>query len=173
MPETLNTLKTRRSCRAYRPDPVEEEKLDKIIEAALAAPTAVNYQPVRLWSLRSEDAIEKFLSCTKFEFFKNISAVIVVGGKLDEAWVRPADKRCFADVDASIVATHIMLEIHDLGLGSTWIGHFDAPRLAGLFPDMGGCELIAAFPIGYLAEDCEPSPRHSQRRSRSELVKEL
>ena len=173
MKDFLALSHERYSVRKFSDKPVEEEKLDKIIEAALAAPTAVNYQPVRLWSLRSEDAIEKFLSCTKFEFFKNISAVIVVGGKLDEAWVRPADKRCFADVDASIVATHIMLEIHDLGLGSTWIGHFDAPRLAGLFPDMGGCELIAAFPIGYPAEDCEPSPRHSQRRSRSELVKEL
>ncbi|MBR1764765.1 MAG: nitroreductase family protein [Ruminococcus sp.] len=173
MKEFLELTHERYSVRKFSDKAVEEEKLDKIIEAALAAPTAVNYQPVRLWLLRSEEAIAKFLSCTKFEFFKNVEAIIVVGGKLSEAWVRPADKRNFADVDASIVATQIMLEIADLGLGTTWIGHFDAPKLAGLFPDMGGCELIAAFPIGYPAEDCEPSPRHTQRRSREELVKEL
>lgn len=173
MNDFLTLSHERYSVRKFSDKTVPDEMIEKIIEAGLAAPTAVNYQPVRLWSLRSREAIEKFLSCTKFEFFKNIEAIIVVGGKLDEAWVRPADKRNFADVDATIVATHIMLEIADLGLGSTWIGHFDAPKLKNLFPDMGSCELVAAFPIGYPADDCEPSPRHTQRRSTEELVKEL
>ncbi len=173
MKDFLTLSKERYSVRKFSDKPVEEEKIDAVIEAALAAPTAVNFQPVRLWSLRSQDAIDKFLGCTKFEFFKNVEAIIVVGGKISEAWERPSDKRRFADVDATIVATHIMLEIADLGLGTTWIGHFDAPKLASLFPEMSGCELVAAFPIGYAAEDCEPSPRHSQRRSRDEIVKEL
>lgn len=77
--------------------------------------------------------------------------------------MRPFDKKNFADVDASIAATHIMLAIEDLGLGTTWVAHFDAPKLKELFPEMADYELVAIFPVGYPAEDAAPSPRHTER----------
>ena len=55
----------------------------------------------------------------------------------------------YADVDASIVATHIMLAIHDEGLGSTWCGHFDQAKVKELFPETEKYNLIAMFPVGY------------------------
>ena len=65
----------------------------------------------------------------------------------------------------------MMLEIHDLGLGSTWCGHFDAEKVKQLFPETAGYNLIAMLPIGYIAEDAEPSRNHTTYRDREELVK--
>lgn len=73
-------------------------------------------------------------------------------------------------MDAAIVATHIMLTIHNEGLGSTWVGHFDAPKLKEFFPEMADYDLIAIFPVGYPAENGVPSPRHEVRKEMSEIV---
>lgn len=93
-----------------------------------------------------------------------------LGAAPDEAWVRKYDGRNFADVDASIVGTHIMLAAHDLGLGTTWVGHFDAPAVHEAFPETEGYDLVALFPIGYPADGAEPAAKHFERRSASELV---
>ena len=98
---------------------------------------------------------------------------LVVGYKEAEGWVRSFDQRNFADIDAGIIATHMMLEIEDLGLSTTWVGYFDAPRLQSLYPEMKEYHLIALFPIGYAAEDAAPSDRHFKRKKTEEIVKIL
>ena len=96
-----------------------------------------------------------------------------MGYKNEDGWVRPSDGRPFADVDASIVGTQMMLEIHDLGLRTTWVGFFDAPKLHEKFPEMDGYEMIALFPTGYAAENAHPSHMHNDRKDKSELVEFL
>jgi len=76
----------------------------------------------------------------------------------------------FGIVDASIVTTHMMLEIHDLGYGSTWIGHFDVNKVYELFPETKGYELVGLLPISGIAEGCTPSPRHNTCKDRNELI---
>ena len=61
----------------------------------------------------------------------------------------------------------------DEGLGTTWVGKFDAPAMKELLPQTAGYDLVALFPIGYPAEDAEPSPRHFQRKPESDLVDRL
>ena len=71
------------------------------------------------------------------------------------------------------MATQMMLEIQDLGLGTTWVGHFDAPHLKNLYPEMEPYGLIAIFPVGYPAEDAEPAVHHGIRKDKAEAVKIL
>ena len=94
----------------------------------------------------------------------------MIGAKEDEAWVRKFDGRNFADVDAAIVATHVMLAIHDLGLVSTWIGNFDPAVMKAAFPVMEGLDLIALFPVAYPAQDAAPGTKHTVSRECAELV---
>ena len=54
--EFLKLAHERYSCRSLSSAPVEQEKIDRILEAALAAPTAKNQQPFRIWVLRSAEA---------------------------------------------------------------------------------------------------------------------
>ena len=136
--EFMTLVKARYSCRKFSDKPVSDELISKIVDAGRLAPTAKNVQPVKIWVMRSDDALAKIKSCTPFQWMANAQAVIAVGGTHEGAFVRPSDNRNFEDVDAGIVATHIMLAIHDLGLGSTWVGFFDVPKVCEMFPEMKG-----------------------------------
>ena len=171
--EFLQLAQERYSCRKFSDKPVEQEKLDKIIAAAIAAPTAVNFQPVKVWTMDSPRGLELVQQVTRYTF--GAKHFMVVGGKTADAWTRGQDNYNFAGVDAAIVATHIMMEARDLGLDTTWVGSFDAPLLKKLCPEMADYELVVLFPIGY-AEDSKaggPGPLHGVRKSRAEMVTDL
>ena len=162
----------RYSCRQFTDKKVDDELIKKIIDTANAAPTAVNRQPFKIFNMKSQKAKEAIGRVTRYTF--GADTFLVVGYKEDEGWVRPYDNRPFADVDGSIAATHIMMEIKDLGLDTTWVGYFDAPLLKELCPEMKDYQLIAIFPIGYAHEtEGQPSPRHAQRKSTDEIYSEL
>lgn len=168
MTDFLSLARDRYSCRAFTEKPVEPEKIDALLEAAVAAPTAVDKQPWHAWVFETPEAAQRLAACTRFHFGARV--IIAVGAKADEAWVRKYDGRNFADVDASIVATHIMLAAHDLGLGTTWVGHFDAPAVKEAFPEMADYDLVALFPLGYPAPDGGPSAQHDKRKDVADLV---
>ena len=167
----LELVKARYSCRKISDKPVEPEKIDRILASAIAAPTAKNNQPYKLWLFKSEEAMEKLKETTHFTFGAKI--VLAVGAKKSDAFVRPFDQKNYGEIDGAIIATHIMLAIVAEGLASTWVGYFDAPKLQQLFPQMADYEMIALFPIGYAAEDAKPSPRHLERRSVDQAVEVL
>ena len=170
--EFFDVIKERYSCRSFETaKPVEDEKLDKILEAGRLAPTAKNVQPVKIWVLKSEEALAKIRTATPCHF--NAPVILAVGGTTEGAFVRPSDNRSFEDIDACIVATHLMLAVEAVGLGTTWVGFFDAPKIKELFPDMKDYDLVALFPIGYPAKDAKPSDRHELRKNKSEIVKYL
>ena len=158
----LTMAKERYSCRQLSSEPVAKELLEKILQAADAAPTAVNHQPYHIWVLTGEENAQKIAQTTGFTF--GAQTFLALGYDPKEAWVRPSDNRNFADIDAGIVGTHILMEIYDLGLGTTWVGHFDAPKLKKLYPDMAAYDLIALFPIGKPKPEAKPSSRHSERK---------
>ena len=166
-------VKSRYSCRKFSARAVEDEKVNAILEAGRLAPTAKNVQPVKLWVFRSGEALEKIKSCTPFAWMKEVPVVIGVGGTTEGAFVRPFDGRNFEDVDASIVATQIMLAVEAEGLGTTWVGFFDVNKMRELFPTTTGYDLVALFPVGYPAEDASPSDRHEIRKTLGELVEYL
>ena len=169
----IELAKERYSCRKFSDKPVSDELIKKAVDAGIAAPTAKNVQPVKIWVIRSEDALAKVKSCTPFQWMANAQAVIAVGGTHEGAFLRPTDGKNFGEIDASIVATHIMLAVHDMGLATTWVGFIDIPKLKGSFHDMADYELVALFPIGYPADDAEPSERHALRKNQAEMVKYL
>lgn len=168
MSDFLELAKARYSCRKIAADPVGEEAIDKLIEAAIAAPTAVNKQPWRAIVIRDAELIAKMGEVTPYMF--GAPLCIAVGAVKDECWVRPFDERPFADVDAAIAATHIMMEVEQLGLATTWVAYFDVEKFKALFPESKDWDMIALFPIGYKAPEAHPAHLHAKRRDRSELV---
>lgn len=167
----ITLAQERYSCRKLSGAPIEQEKIDQIIKAAQLSPTAKNLQPYRIWVMKSDEAKKAIGEVTSCIFGAEL--FFVVGGKKDEAWVRPYDHANFVDVDASIVATHMMLAIQDIGLATTWVANFDAPKLQQIYPEMQGYDLVAIFPVGYAQEDAAPSERHTDRKEKDAVVKEL
>lgn len=167
----LELAHNRYSCRKFSDKKVEHEKIDKIIEAAMASPTAINAQPIKIWIIQGEQNITKVAQATPFTFGTNL--IFAVGAKIGEGYTRKFDGKNFAQIDATIVATHMMLEIHDLGLGTTWVGHFDPAKLKEQYPQMNEYEIVGLFPTGYPSEDATPSDRHEVSKPKKDLVSEL
>ena len=114
-----------------------------------------------------KDALEKLDSVTHIR--RGAPIVLLFSYDSDEDWKNPYEEGIHSGIqDVSIVATHIMMEAADLGLGSTWVGSFDPVRLKAVVPELEGWTPIALFPVGHPAG--EPSPRHGERKSLEEFV---
>lgn len=166
----LELAKDRWTCRQYSKKPVEQEKLDAILEAARIAPTAKDFQPFHIWVVKSEQARARLDQTTKCLYGAPVA--LIVAGDPASAYVR-MDGKNYADIDASIVGTHIILAAQDQGLGSTWVGAYDSPKLKELFPELDEYVDVALFAIGYPADGAKPAPRHTERKSIEELVTTL
>jgi len=160
-------IRKRYSVRAYKPDPVEEEKLARVLEAARLAPTAANRQPFRVVVVATKGREEELRRVYGREWFTQAPLVLAVCAVPGESWVRKYDGWNAAEVDATIAMTHIILAAAAEGLGTCWIAAFDpqaAREVLGLPPEV----VPSAFtPLGYPA-DTQP-PR--KRRPLSELVR--
>ncbi len=158
----------RYSVRKFADRPIPKEALDAILAAGDLAPTAVNYQPQRILVIESAEAREKLKNCTRSHF--NCAAALLVCYDKDEAWKRSFDGKCSGDIDASIVTTHMMLKAWELGIGSTWVMAFDPEAMKREFSVPDNLEMTALLPLGYPADDAEPSPRHAQRKGADAVV---
>ena len=165
----LTLASERYSCRSFTQEAVAEEDIQRILEAARLAPSAVNRQPVHIWVVQDKERLQKMKEATAYTY--GASVIVIVGCRPEDAWVRKYDGKNGAEMDSAIVGTHIMMEVADLGLGSTWVGSFDPVKLKEAIPEIGGWTPIALFPVGHF--EGQPSPRHSERKSIDEMVTRL
>ena len=89
----LNLSRDRYSVRKFNDQPVEQEKIDLILKSAMEAPTACNWQPFKVWVIRSPEAVEKVYETTPYTFGTKL--FFVIGGNPDTAWVRKYDGKSF------------------------------------------------------------------------------
>ena len=166
--EFYSVIQNRYSCRAFAVRAVEREKVDRILEAGRIAPTAVNKQPVHIWAITAPKTLEAIKGVTRSNY--GAPLLLVVGCRPADAWVRRYDGKNGAEVDASIVATYMMLAAENEGLATLWVGSFDPALLGGILPGTDGYELVAIINVGYPAEDSRPSPMHGVRKPMEEFV---
>ncbi len=172
MASFMELAKKRYSVRKYSDRPVEQEVLDRILEAGNIAPTAKNSQAHRIYVIRSEEAIEKLDSLTNMRY--GAPMALLFAYNRDEEFKCPIDPDGHSgDQDASIVATHIMLEAAELGLGTVWCAHIPNAEMEKAFGLPANEHALFLLPLGYPAEDSEPSPRHFEKRPIGETVKYL
>lgn len=161
----------RYSLRKFSDKPVEAEKLDLILESGRNAPTARNYQPQRIFVLRTPSALEKADSCMGSHFHPPV--ILAVAYDPAVSWKRETDGKDHGEIDAAIAAAQMMLQAADLGLGTTYVGMFEPEKLLAAFPEMAGLRPIALLALGYPAEGAHPARLHNDRKPLEELVKYL
>ncbi len=155
---------SRRSVRAYRPDPVPETLLRQVLEAARLAPSACNRQPFRVVVIRTRGREADLLRVYPKEWFVQAPLVLAVCAVPGEAWVRSRyDGWSAAETDATIATDHMLLAAAELGLGTCWIAAFD-PAAARERPGSAGrrrpCRLHAArLARGHADSEGAPDPR--------------
>ena len=168
----FNTLiQNRYSCRAFAAQAIEQEKIDRILEAGRIAPTAVNKQPVHVWAVTAPATLEAIKGVTRSNY--GAPLLLIVGCRPADAWVRRYDGKNGAEVDASIVATYLMLAAENEDLATLWVGSFDPSLLSGLLPGTEGYELVAMINVGYPAPESAPSDKHGQRIGMDAFVTSL
>ncbi len=157
----IEIAKKRYSVRGYQDKKVEEEKLEKILEAAHVAPTAANLQPIRLIVVQSREGLAKI---GKGANLYGAPLAVIVCADHGKAWVRPFDKKQTADIDASILTDHMMLQATELGLGSVWICYFKPDVIRKEFGLPDDLEPVNILAVGYSDEEAADPERHSQTR---------
>jgi nitroreductase len=165
--EFSELIEGRYSVRAYKPDPVEDEKLQQVLEAARLAPTAANRQPLQLIVIHTAGREAELKRIYGRDWFTQAPVVICACGVPSQGWVRRYDGKNYTDVDVAIVMDHLILAAASVGLGTCWIGAFhpdEAREVLGLPDDV---EPIAFTPLGYAAD--QPGPK--KRKPLSELVR--
>jgi nitroreductase len=159
----------RYSVRQFKNQPVEQDKLDRILEAARHAPTGANKQPQRILLITDEKGLKKVDACTPCRFAAPV--VFIICYDANECWVRQKyDGAKSGEVDASIVTTHMMLQAADIGLGTTWVMHFDPVKTREEFGLPPHLIPVAFLPAGYPADDAEPAGFHSLRHPLDKLL---
>jgi nitroreductase len=165
--EYSELIAARYSVRAYRPDPVEEEKLQAVLEAARLAPTAANRQPFQLIVIHTAGREQEIGEIYRRPWFVQAPLLIAVCAISSLAWVRQSDRFNARLIDAAIVADHLILAAANLGLGTCWVAAFNVEAARSVLQLPAEAEPVIFTPLGY--PDDQPGPKI--RKPLNELVR--
>jgi nitroreductase len=147
--ETLQTMWNRRSVRKYKPDPIPEEDLKLILEAARRAPTGANRQNWRLIVVTDAEQRSKTSEACNGQMWMAGAAAILC------MVILPGEGK----VNGAIVLDHAILAAASLGYGTCWIGAFDPAKVKQVLGIPGDHDLVCLTPLGVPAEQPGPRPR--------------
>jgi nitroreductase len=171
----LELAKNRYSERRFDPRPVEQEKIDRILEAGRVVPTACNYQPQRFYVLRSREALDKLKKVTHFHY--NVPLMILVCYDASTVWRNPGDRWYqnynSGEQDASIAATTMMYEAEELGVHSIWIRGFDSRTVAEVYDLPENIVPVMMLGLGYPTNQSKAHAWHYQRMPIEDMTVEL
>ena len=163
--------RARYSCKKYSDRPLEQEKLDAILEAGRLAPTAKNLQEQHIYVLRSAEALAKVDAVTPCRY--GAGTVLAVAFDRGNVFTYPGGTRTSGVEDATIVATHMILAAAAVGVDSCWVNNFDPDKLAEALGLPEQEDILMLMDLGYAAEGTGPLPNHDKRKPLSETVSYL
>ncbi len=178
--DIFETIRTRRSVRRFMDRPVEEDKLQAILEAARQAPSWANLQCWRFVVVKDPPTKDRISELSFVESFfaprgykanpsrKGLAEapVIIVAcsdpSQSGTIWGQP-----YYMTDMGIAAQNLMLAARALGLGTVFVGVFDEEKVRSLLSIPSDIRVVGLFPIGYPLEERASGPA---RKPLSEIV---
>ena len=160
MKEIFNRI----SVRKYEEKPVEKDKVEKILRAAMAAPSAGNQQPWEFYVVTDKEKIKRLSECSPYSGCAANAPVVLVPCYRTEGLKFPE----FDLIDLSIATENAWLEITSLGLGGVWLAV--APFEDRIEKVNGALDIpdtlvpFALLPFGYPAEDRPQQDRYDEAR---------
>ncbi|MBM4445254.1 MAG: nitroreductase [Chloroflexi bacterium] len=173
--EVLTAIRTRRSVRHYKPDPVSDADLQVLLEAARWAPSWANTQCWRLVVVRDPATKAKLAgtlnpgnpaTAALTEAPIVIAACAILGKAGYKRGEACTDKGDWFMFDVALVMQNLALAAHSLGLGTVHVGLVDAPKAAAILHLPDGVVFVEMTPVGYPAEE----PKAPPRKELSEIV---
>ena len=157
----LENIHNRKSVRQYTAEPVSEEHIQTMLKAAMAAPSAVNYQPWRFVVVTEREQLDAMAEVLPFaRMLKQAPLAIIVCG--ETLWFE-GKENIFWQQDCSAATQNLLLAAEALGLGAVWTGVYPDPqRSAELSAFLGLPETVqplCAIPIGHPAGENKPKDK--------------
>lgn len=166
--ETIECIKTRKSVRKFKKKDIEKEKLIKILEAAINAPSSGNLQNWEFIIVRDEENKKHVAKAALNQNFIADASVVIIACSNNDKIIfygkRGRDLYAIENVSAAI--QNILLAANDLGIGSCWVGAFDEKELKKILEIPENVRPLAIIPLGYPDEN----PEKPVRRSLSQVV---
>jgi nitroreductase len=168
----MELSQARYSVRNYAATPVEEEKLNQILEAGRIAPTAANKQPQKVYVLKSEEALGRMRAATRMMYNAPLALLVCYDDTLSwKATVEHfGEDYEGGEVDAAIVTTAMMMEATELGLGTLWARGFNAANIAAAADLPEHIHPVCLLLVGYPAAESVPGKMHTMRKPLAETV---
>lgn len=165
-------IRERYSVRKYKSDMLTDDELGAVLEAGMLAPTGCNYQPQRIYVLKSDGAVAKIRELSRCAF--DAPVVLIIALKESEDWKSPLEKGCRAGIqDVSIVADHMMLAAWNIGIGSCWVNYFKPSEVKAAFSLPEDETPVLLMTLGYPADDSKPARLHGESKRSDDIVRYL
>lgn len=164
--EFESVVKERTAVRKFKDEKIKKEELDKILEYGRLAPTAKNLQPQKIYVLESPDAIKKINDASPCIY--GAKTVLLVCSDKSIAFTK--EDYSTYEMDACIVATHMMLGATSVGVDNIWIEMFDKDKIKEYFNLPNNIEPICLIPLGYRSDDYKGNPLHNIRKDITDTV---
>jgi nitroreductase len=156
----FETVQARRSVRSFKPDPVDEETLNRILDAARLAPSANNRQEWRFIVVR-DPLIRQMLSiAAEGQAFVAEAPVVIAACAVESKHIMHCGHPAFA-IDLAIAIEHLALAAASLGLGTCWIGAFNQERVREILGVPGSAAVVELMALGHPAAVPGARPRKS------------
>ena len=168
--EFTQVIENRYSCKNFSARQLAPAQLDAILAAGRVAPTAKNLQEQRIYVIQSAQGLAKIDAATPCRY--GAPTCLVVAFDRSNVFTYPGGKRD-SGVEASIVATHLMLAAANAGVDSCWLNFFDPDKLAQALGLPENEEILMILDLGFAAEGVTPLPNHSARKPLTETVRYL
>ncbi|MCQ2225657.1 MAG: nitroreductase family protein [Paludibacteraceae bacterium] len=157
----LQAIQNRTSIRAYQETPVEDWKVEKILRAGMAAPSAINKQPWSFTVVSDKALLQQIAdSAQNAHMAAQAPLAIVVSGDMTKAIEDPMIREFWVQ-DCSAATENILLAAHSLGLGAVWTGFYpnlEKAKMMGRMLNMPSSQIVlCVIPMGYPAES--PAPK--------------
>jgi nitroreductase len=162
--DIFEAVKQRHSVRAYQRREVEAEKLQRILEAADAAPSAGNRQAYEIVLVRDAERKRRLVKAAWDQtFIAEAPVVLVFLAAPERNRDRYAERgeQLYSVQDATIACAYAELAATALGLNCCWVGAYDDAAVAAAVGASGSLRPVAVLPVGYAAEERQLRPRRA------------
>ena len=158
-------IKNRRSVRAYKPDPIPEQSLRKVLEAARLAPSAHNDQDWKFIIIKDIKKRKQLAQAAQSQSFIAEAPVVIAAVALNPERVMNCEVPAYA-INLAIAVDHMTLQACEQGLGTCWIGAFSQEEVKKVLKIPDKYKVVALLPLGFPAD----SPRPKTRKSLEEII---
>ena len=164
--DVMEAIRTRKSVRSYLDKPIEDEKLDAVLDAARLAPSARNCQEWRFIVVKDKNIRRALAMAANNQAFVGEAPVVLAACAAETNDVMTCGYKSHP-IDVAIALDHVTLEAVEQGLGTCWIGAFDQQKVKDILDVPEEAAVVELMPIGYPAD---PKVKHKSRMPMNDMI---